>query len=91
MGISALLPEGEEIVYSDEDFIIVKHPADPGGYVYEVVPVDDQGKRLDDWEICPEPYSLKEALDLMEEYREKVRSYKLNTKERRSRKSLISL
>ncbi|RLF78386.1 hypothetical protein DRN32_06755 [Thermococci archaeon] len=85
MGNSNFLPEGEEIVYSDDDFIIIKHPADPSGCVYEVVPVDDQGKRLDDWEICPEPYSLKEALTLMEEYREEVRSYKLDIKERRSR------
>jgi len=71
------LSTGEEIVYNDEDFIIIKHPADPNGYVYEVVPVDDQGKRLDDWEICPEERTLKDALDLMEKYRGEIRSYKL--------------
>ena len=34
---SSQLPEGEEIVYTDDDFIIIKYPAAPNGYVYKVI------------------------------------------------------
>jgi len=66
----------ERIVYRDEDFVIVRHTARGGGYVYEVIPVTADGKRLDDWQICPEVDALDKAMELMRKHRAAVRRYK---------------
>jgi hypothetical protein len=66
----------ERIVYRDEDFVIVRHPARGGGYVYEVIPATADGKRLDDWQICPEVDALDKAMELMRKHRAAVRRYK---------------
>jgi len=70
------LPE-ERIVYKDRDFLIVRYPArTKTKFCYEVIPITKEGKRLDDWQICPEPSTFPAAKRLMERYRKQVRNHK---------------
>lgn len=67
----------ELVVYHDEDFVIIRYPAaKKGKFGFQVIPITKDYKRLDDWEICPEPYSLEIAKQLMERNRERVQAYK---------------
>jgi len=70
----------EKTVHRDKDFIIVRHHAAKGksktGFIFEVVPTSDRSKRLDDWQICPEPETLPKAKKLMAHYRRRVLEYK---------------
>jgi hypothetical protein len=69
----------ERIVHKDQDFFVVRHPArTKTGFCFEVVPVTLKGGRMDDWEICPEPDNLGEALKLAAKHRAEVRKYKRN-------------
>ena len=66
----------ERIVHKDDDFVIVRHPAQKGGFVFEAIPITEKGSRLYDWEICPELDTLEKAKKLMEKHRKEVRDYK---------------
>jgi hypothetical protein len=67
----------EKVVYHDDDFVIIEYPAaKKGKFGHQVIPITKDYKRLDDWEICPEPYSLEAAKRLMERTRKAVQAYK---------------
>jgi hypothetical protein len=64
--------DDEKSVYKDDVFEILQYTREEGGFGYEVIPIDDDGNRLNDEEICPEPSSLDEAKKLMEQHRERI-------------------